>query len=129
MADKIEKKVVEIGAEKWVEKGEKTNYTPFNPKDIPKENKDLSKVEKALEVGYTTTEKKPENKPEPVSGAHTWFDKDGQERLNNNPGTYNVNKVEAGKEIPKWLNEDQRKNFFGRLFQNISKRLLWPNNQ
>jgi hypothetical protein len=49
--------------------------------------------------------------------------------LENNPGTYNTNKVEAGKEIPKWLNEDQGKNFFGRLFQNISKGLLWPNNQ
>lgn len=121
MAD-IEKKNVEVGA--WWAEGAKKEYVPVTPKF--KENKKDDIVDINREEEYRKTQgdagKKIERHVDRNQG--WWRNQQSEERAKDNPEK--KDRIPAWANIPEALKEPQKG--VGKFFQNVSKRILWPNN-
>ncbi len=129
MADKIEQQNVEVGA--WwavnrIQKEFEIVESKLSKKELTetaKKAEELAELEKKFETKKTdnTWKKIIEN-----NNIAWWYSKQWETFAKENPEK--KDRVPAGAEVTKSLDEPQEWNILGKALQWISKRLLWKNN-
>lgn len=126
MAD-VEKLNIEKNA--WWAEGAKKEYEDtlkgkeFGKKETEDERQQAAKLLEQIQWVQTKEGKKVQHEKEYVK---KWRQQGGEQRKSEHPGEANEKRYEAGKSIPEELKTPQKG--VGKFFQNVSRRILWPNN-